>query len=129
MARMNALHPVPKVALPGGVWALLAPQAGRFAPGLRASLHLWNGTLQDSHPVILDDPQNRATVSHAFAATSGLSPAALKRAMLDLLVAVEGSLRQHTPRTPQSGPHGTYQATPGGLVWQKPTPNGVTPTR
>src|SRR5712691_1025889 len=126
MARMITLHPAPKVQVAGGAWDLLATEAGRYAKGLRATYQLWNGTLQDSRCVDLTDT---AVYVQTIAAKSGVDPALVERAVLDLLVMVEGILRQATssPASQQARPP-EYRATPAGLVWLKPTSNGDVPT-
>ena len=107
MARMITLNPAPKVQMAGGVWALLAPEAGRFADGLRVTTQLWNGALQHTQCL---KPADIAAYVQATGRKYKIRRQALERAVLDLITAAEGVLRQATPSS------ASQQARPPSIV-------------
>ena len=99
MARMRPLNPAPQMTIGPGPFRLIATEAGRYAQGLQLTCQLWNGTCLDSRLVLVNNIAPYVTTQHQ---QFSLDKAALERALLDLVVAVEGVLR------PQRG-HGTKQ--------------------
>jgi hypothetical protein len=126
MARMITLYPAPKAPVPGGAWDLLAVDAGRYSQGLRSTFQLWNGALQYSACV---DLNNITAFVQTIAGICGVTPAIIERVVLDLIVMVEGLYRQMTASPVSQGARPPeYRTTPDGLVWLKTTANGEVPT-
>lgn len=90
---LTPLTPVPKVPL-AETWELVAPEAGRSSRGLRASVHLFNGTAQACQTLVLGDPLAQQALVTAFASVAGLAAPDLATALAQLTAAVEGVLRQ-----------------------------------
>jgi hypothetical protein len=123
---MITLHPIPKVQVAGGPFALLAPDAGRFADGLHVTTQLWNGTLQHTQCL---KPADIAAYVQVTGKKHKIRRQALERAVLDLITAVEGVLRQATSSpTSQSAQPPLYRTTPDGIEWLKATAHGDMPT-
>jgi putative DNA primase/helicase len=93
MARMLALTPPPKLVLQEG-WELIATEAGRYSDGLRATIQLWQDSLQGCYQLALAHPQRWTTVAATIAAQAGCAPDEVVQALLQLTAAVEGVLRQ-----------------------------------
>jgi putative DNA primase/helicase len=101
MARMIPLTPPPTV-VPHQGWELIATEAGRYSDGLRATIQVWQGTLQGCHQLALAHPQRWTAVAAAIATQVGCIPDEIVQALLMLTAAVEGILRQQADRP--SGP-------------------------
>jgi Domain of unknown function (DUF927) len=126
MARMITLNPAPKVQVPGGAWDLLAVDAGRYSQGLRSTLQLWNGAMQYSACVNLNDI---TAFVQTIATKCGVASDLMERAVLDLSDMVEGVYRQMTSSPVAQGARPPdYRSTPEGLVLLKMTANGPAPT-
>ena len=100
MARMTPLNPPPKADIGPGPIALVATEAGRYAQGLRFTCETWNGQCLGS---ALVQANNIAPYVAATATQHSLAPPDVERAVLDLLVAIEGLLRRSRPRPPTHG--------------------------
>jgi hypothetical protein len=91
-----ALKPLvspPTVSLGNG-WELVASEAGRTNRGLQATVTLFNGKPQACQTLPLGDPAAQQALATAFAWTAGISAVEVTRALVELIVAVEGVLRQ-----------------------------------
>ena len=90
---LRPLDPAPKLALGDG-WELIAAEAGRSSQGLRASVHLVNGTAQACQTLALGDVAAQQALVGAFASITGMDPVDLSTALAQLAGAVESVLRQ-----------------------------------
>jgi hypothetical protein len=104
MARMISLSPVPKVALSLSGWELLAPEAGRYAYGLRASVQLWNGTIQSATPVDFALDTSRQACILLFSTAVTIDEKELVKCLLALSIGVETALRDAEARQPPQRP-------------------------
>jgi hypothetical protein len=73
---------------------LIATEAGRYADGLRATMQVWQGTLQGCYQLALAHPQRWTPVAATIAAHVGCVPDEIVQALLMMTAAVEGILRQ-----------------------------------
>jgi P4 family phage/plasmid primase-like protien len=106
MAHMRPLDPAPTAALPGDQWELVATEAGRYADGLRATVQVWHGTLHTSQLLSLAQPKCWPPFAEEVATSAGCTADDVVQALLTLIPAVEGALRQpaaHTPRATRVG--------------------------
>jgi hypothetical protein len=90
---LKPLNPVPTVSLGNG-WDLVASEAGRTNRGLQATVNLFNGTAQGCQTLALGDPAAQQNLANTLAWTVGISGVEATRALVELIVAVEGVLRQ-----------------------------------
>jgi hypothetical protein len=90
---LKPLNPLPKVSLGNG-WELLASEAGRSHRGLQATVALFNGTPQACQTLVLGDPAAQQNVAAAFARTVRIKRGEVTKALVELIGAVEGILRQ-----------------------------------
>ena len=93
MAKMIPLNPAPTVALPAEDWTLVATEAGRYSPGLKATVHARNGTLQTPGQLLLAHPTKWAPFVRRVAKRSGCTPEAIRAAISDPTEAIEVVLR------------------------------------
>jgi P4 family phage/plasmid primase-like protien len=94
VATMRPLDPAPSVTLPVEGWTLMATKAGRYSDGLRATIQLWQDSLQGCYQLALAHPQRSTAVAAEIAAQVGCPPDEVVQALLQLTAAVEGILRQ-----------------------------------
>lgn len=94
MARMIPLEPPPAVKLPGDGWEVIATEAGRYSPGLKASVQLWNGELKEIQQLVLADPKSRSNFAQQIAEKGGFEPEQVASALLTLAGSVESVLHQ-----------------------------------
>src|SRR5262249_14394350 len=125
MATMTQLYPVASIAIPGHPITLQSPGAGWFSTGLRATVQVVKGTLQDSLCLDLDDAKAVAAYVKRIARTYKIARALVKQALHDLYDLIEGLLRSPAA-APQAAQPPVYSATPDALIWHKPTPHGDT---
>ena len=92
-SQMTALDPAPEVVF-ADPWRLIATEAGRFARGLSATIHLCErqrrARARTTHLGIPDDVE--ACVK-SFAFSAGVSEDAMRQALLDLMGGIEEALR------------------------------------
>jgi hypothetical protein len=130
MARMSSLQPPLQIVIPDSELVFLAPAAGYFSTGLRASVQCWNGEAQDAAIVNLEVPAERAQFARKVSVKTGLDSAILEKALIDLVVAIQATLRQLPPgETPGHAEADIpYHATDNGLLWLRRTEKGPIPT-
>jgi hypothetical protein len=90
---LKQLDPAPTTPLAEG-WQLIASEAGRSNRGLCATIGLFNGTAQGFQTLAVGDVAAQAALSAAFAPVVGLEPAEVTHALMQLIAAIEGILRQ-----------------------------------
>ena len=90
---LTQLDPAPTVSLGGG-WELVASEGGRSNQGIRATVALFNGTAQACRTLALGDPKAQQALAHICAGMVGLKAAEVAQALVQLTIAVEGTLRQ-----------------------------------
>jgi hypothetical protein len=93
MARMRPLDPAPSVPLPGDGWELIATEAGRFAPGLMATVQARHEGLQAQQQLPLAHPDKWAPFVQEVAKCSGCDAVAVMVAICELTDAIEVLLR------------------------------------
>ena len=100
MARMISLIPPPRTDIGPGPVSLVATEAGRYAKGLQFTCETWNGQCLGSALVLAN---NIAPYVAATATQHSLDATDVERAVLDLLVAIEGLMRRSRARPPTQG--------------------------
>jgi hypothetical protein len=93
MAKMIALDPAPKQALCDG-WDLIAMQAGRYAKGTQAVLHVYNGTVQMTRTLVLAQAKSWTTFLQDLGGLTQQPAEDLEKSLLLLADAVELALRR-----------------------------------
>ena len=93
MAKMIRLDPAPKESLPCGGFELIATEAGRYAVGSRATVQLWNGTVQDTAQLALAYQRSWDDFVARVTGLTGMTHVDVVKAILTLARAVEGALR------------------------------------
>jgi hypothetical protein len=73
---------------------LIITEAGRYATGVRATVQVWNGTLQDARQLALAYPKSWSEFTSDLAAHASRSAEDITKILLTLAGAVEGALRQ-----------------------------------
>src|SRR5262249_15025090 len=111
MARMLTLPPPPRADIGPGPYSLVATEAGRHASGLRFTTETWNGTRL---PPDLVQANHIAPYVDAVSQQHTVPRAEVERAVLDLIVAIEGILRgrRRQPPGPSSEPRPEIELTP-----------------
>jgi hypothetical protein len=94
MAKMIRPDPDPMHPLPREGWQLTATEVGRFATGLRATVQVWNGTMQTVQQLALAHPASWSDFIRELSVRLGMDDEPLVRALLELAGGVEGVLRQ-----------------------------------
>jgi hypothetical protein len=118
---MIALVPPPKV-VPCDGWELIATEAGRYNNGLRATIQVWNGTLQDSRQLALAHRTHWTPFAEAVATRVGCTPDEIVQVLLTLTAGVEGILRQRTDGLQRTShgkePHSPVASAPMDIIAQ-----------
>ncbi len=78
----------------GGGWELIASEGGRSNHGLQTTVTLCNGTAQACQTLVVGDPAAQQALAAAFAGIAGVEASVVIQALMQLVVAVEGVLRQ-----------------------------------
>lgn len=90
---LRSLDPAPTEALGNG-WELVAQEGGRSNQGLRATVTLFNGTPHACQTLALGDPAAQQALAATWAGRVGVAAPEVTTALVKLIVAVEGVLRQ-----------------------------------
>lgn len=93
MAKMIVLDPAIPIDLRAD-WKLLVTEAGRYAAGLTATIHLMNGTTQSIDSVPLADTEYRNAYAQLVAYRSKIPCDVTTAKLLELASAVEGAMRE-----------------------------------
>src|SRR5262245_48959958 len=93
-SQMTALQPAPEVVF-ADPWRLLATEAGRFARGLSATIHLCEGQRRArARTTHLGMPDDVETCARSLAFSAGVSEDSIRQALLDLIGEIEEALRR-----------------------------------
>jgi putative DNA primase/helicase len=93
-SQMTTLDPAPEVVF-ADPWRLIATEAGRYARGLSATIHLCEGQRRDRARIThLGIPDDVEACVKSFAFSAGISEHIIRQALLDLMGGIEEALRR-----------------------------------
>jgi hypothetical protein len=84
----------PQVEIEDTDWAVIATAGGRHRDDTRCTVGLYNGELKDPRTFDIGDVETRAQVTQAFAQKVQTTPEMIERALMRLIMAIEGLLQE-----------------------------------